>query len=194
MVRGRTPPSQTWRTFLDNHLKTFVSVDFFVVPTIRFQILYVFLVLAHERRRNMHFAVTAHPTAEWTAHQIVEAFAEHETWRYLLRDRDGVYVRSRMASLQIEEILRAPRSPWQNPYAERLIGSIRRECLDHFIILNARHLKRTLASYFSYYHGSRAHLGLDRQCPFPRQVSAAGQIVQIPQLGGLHHRYERIAA
>ena len=116
---------------------------------------------------------------------------------YLLRDRDGVYgsdVRSRIASLQIEEVLTAPRSPWQNPYAKRLIGSIRRECLDHFIILNARHLKRTLASYFNYYHESRTHLGLDKQCPFPRQVSAAGQIVQIPQLGGLHHRYERLAA
>jgi transposase InsO family protein len=145
----------------------------------------------------LHFNVTDHPTAAWTTQQIVEALAERDTPRYLLRDRDGVYgsdVSLRIASLQIEEILTAPRSPWQNPYAERLIGSIRRECLDHFIILNARHLKRTLVSYFSYYHESRTHLGLDKQSPSPRQVSAAGRIVQISQLGGLHHRYERIAA
>jgi transposase InsO family protein len=191
------PPGQTWKTFLRNHLGQMVSIDFFTVPTITWKVLFVFIVLEHRRREVLHFNVTDHPTAAWTSQQIVEAFAEHDTSRYLLRDRDGVYgsdVRSRMASLPIEEVLTAPRSPWQNPYAERLIGSIRRECLDHFIILNARHLKRTLASYFSYYHGSRTHLGLDKQCPFPRQVSGAGRIVQISQLGGLHHRYERIAA
>jgi putative transposase len=191
------PPGQTWKTFLRNHVGPMVSIDFFTVPTITLKVLFVFIVLEHRRREVLHFSVTDHPTAAWTSQQIVEAFAEHDTARYLLRDRDGVYgsdVRSRIASLQIEEILTAPRSPWQNPYAERLIGSIRRECLDHFIILNARHLKRTLASYFSYYHGSRTHLGLDKQCPFPRQVSGAGRIVQISQLGGIHHRYERIAA
>ena len=145
----------------------------------------------------LHFNVTEHPTAAWTSQQIVEAFSERDTPRYLLRDRDGVYgsdVRSRIASLQIEEILTAPRSPWQNPHAERLIGSIRRDCLDHFVILNARHLKQTLASYFSYYHGSRTHLGLDKQCPRTREVSRAGRIVKIPHVGGLHHRYERVAA
>jgi putative transposase len=134
--------------------------------------------------------VTEHPTASWTAQQIVEAFADRDAPRYLIRDRDGVYgddVRQRIASLGMEEVLTAPRCPWQNPYAERLIGSIRRDCLDHFIILNARHLKRTLASYFRYYHESRTHLGLGKQCPFPRQVSNAGRIVEIPQLGGLHH-------
>jgi len=132
-----------------------------------------------------------------TSAKIVEAFAERDAPRYLIRDRDGVYgetVHHRLAWLGIEEVLTAPRSPWQNPYAERLIGSIRRDCLDHFIILNARHLKRTLASYFRYYHESRTHLGLGKQCPFPRQVSSVGQMVAIPQLGGLHHRYERIAA
>jgi putative transposase len=116
---------------------------------------------------------------------------------YLIRDRDRVYgneVRLRIASLQIEEVLTAPRSPWQNPYAERLIGSIRRDCLNHFVIMNARHLKRTLASYFAYYHGSRTLLGLAKQCPRPRQVSNIGRIIEIPQLGGLHHRYERVAA
>jgi len=114
-----------------------------------------------------------------------------------MRDRDRIYgseVRLRIASLGIEEILTAPRSPWQNPYVERVIGSIRRDCLNHFVILNARHLKRVLAWYVGYYHGSRTHLGLDKQCPFPRQVSSIGRILAIPQLGGLHHRYERVAA
>ena len=191
------PPGQTWKTFLRNHLPQMVSIDFFTVPTITWKVLFVFIVLEHRRREVLHFNVTDHPTAAWTSQQIVEAFSDHDTSRYLLRDRDGVYgsdVRSRIASLQIEEILTAPRSPWQNPYAERLIGSIRRECLDHFIILNARHLKRTLASYFTYYHGSRTHLGLDKQYPHTREVSSAGRIVKIPHLGGLHHRYERIAA
>jgi len=191
------PPSQTWKTFLHNHLGQMVSIDFFTVPTIAMKVLFVFIVLEHRRRQVLHFNVTEHPTAAWTSQQIVEAFGEHETPRYLLRDRDGVYgndVRLRIASLHIEEVLTAPQSPWQNPYAERLIGSIRRDCLNHFVILNARHLRRTLSSYFDYYHGSRTHLGLDKQCPFPRPVSSIGKIVEIPQLGGLHHRYERIAA
>jgi len=191
------PPSQTWKTFLHNHLGQMVSIDFFTVPTIAMKVLFVFIVLEHRRRQVLHFNVTEHPTAAWTSQQIVEAFGEHETPRYLLRDRDGVYgndVRLRIASLHIEEVLTAPQSPWQNPYAERLIGSIRRDCLNHFVILNARHLRRTLGSYFDYYHGSRTHLGLDKQCPFPRAVSSIGKIVEIPQLGGLHHRYERIAA
>jgi hypothetical protein len=129
--------------------------------------------------------------------QIVEALANQTPPRYLLRDRDRIYgneVRLRIASLQMEEVLTAPRSPWQNPYAERLIGSIRLDCLDHFVILNARHLKRTLSSYFAYYHGSRTHLGLDKQCPQARQVSSIGRIVKISHLSGLHHRYERFAA
>jgi putative transposase len=191
------PPSQTWKTFLHNHLGQMVSIDFFTVHTITMKVLFVFIVLEHRRREVLHFNVTEHPTAAWTSQQIVEAFAEREAPRYLLRDRDGVYgndVRVRIASLQIEEVLTAPQSPWQNPYAERLIGSIRRDCLDHFVILNARHLKRTLTSYFAYYHTSRTHLGLEKQCPLPRQVSSVGRIVKIPQLGGLHHRYERIAA
>jgi putative transposase len=145
----------------------------------------------------LHFNVTEHPTAAWTSQQIVEAFADRDAPRYLIRDRDRVYgneVRLRIASLHIAEVLAAPRSPWQNPYAERLIGSIRRDCLNHFVILNARHLKRTLASYFAYYHGSRTHLGLDKQCPIPRQVLSNGRIIEIQQLGGLHHRYERVAA
>jgi transposase InsO family protein len=154
----------------------------------------LFLVLEHRRRQVLHFNVTEHPT---TSQQIVEAFLDRDAPRYLLRDRDRVYgddVHRRISSLGIEELLTAPRSPWQNPYVERLIGSIRRDCLNHFVILNTRHLKRTLVSYFGYYHGSRTHLGLDKQCPFPRQVSSIGRIIEIRQLGGLHHRYERIAA
>jgi hypothetical protein len=181
------PPSQTWKTFLHNHLGQLVSIDCFTVPTITMKVLFVFIVLEHRRRE----------TAAWTSQQIVEAFADRDAPRYLIRDRDGVYgneVRLRIASLHMEEVLTAPQSPWQNPYAERLIGSIRRDCLNHFVILNARHLNRTLASYFAYSHGSRTHLGLDKQCPFSRQVSGIGRIIEIPQLGGLHHRYERVAA
>ena len=151
--RLRRPPTQTWKTFLHNHLGQMVSIDFFTVPTITMRVLFVFLVLEHGRRQVLHFNVTEHPTAAWTAQQIVEAFTDRDAPRYLIRDRDGVYgndVRLRIASLGIEEVLTAPRSPWQNPYAERLIGSIRRDCLNHFVILNARHLKRTLALYFRY--------------------------------------------
>ena len=139
MVRRRKPPSQTWRTFLENHVKTMVSVDFFTVPTIRFQVLYVFLVLAHDRRRIVHFNVTAHPTAEWTAQQPREAFPFEQLPRYLLRDRDGIFgsgFREDVKAMGIQEVLSAPRSPWQRAYVERVIGTIRRECLDHVIVFN----------------------------------------------------------
>ena len=195
--RLRRPPNQTWKTFLHNHVGEMVSIDFFTVPTISMRVLFVFNVLEHRRREVLHFNVTEHPTAAWTAQQIVEAFADRESARYLIRDRDAIYgqdVHLRIASLGMEEVLTAPQSPWQNPYVERLIGSIRRECLNHFVILSAKHLKRTLSSYFRYYHQSRTHLGLGKQCPFPRQTSSVGKIVAIPQLGGLHHRYERVAA
>ena len=191
------PPSQTWKTFLHNHLGQIVSVDFFTVPTIRLRMMFVFLILEHRRREVLHFNVTEHPTSAWVAQQMVEAFADRETPRYLIRDRDGVYgneVWRRLKSMRILEVLTAPQSPWQNAYAERLIGSIRRECLNHFIILNARHLKRTLAAYFRYYHQSRPHLALEKQCPIERQIMKHGAITEIPELGGLHHRYERIAA
>src|SRR6266513_6147213 len=161
MVRCRKPPSQTWRTFLENHAQQLVSIDFFTVPTIRFQILYVFLVLAHDRRRILHFTVTAHPTAEWTAQQLREAFPFDQIPRYLLRDRDKIFgdtFREQVKDMNIEEVLSAPRSPWQRAYVERVIGSIRRECLDHVIVLNEESLRRTLRSYFSYYHCSRLHL------------------------------------
>jgi hypothetical protein len=155
MVRQRNPPSPTWRTFLTNHIKDLVSVDFFVVPTVRFKVLFVFVVCAHHRRRALHFNVTDHPSAEWTARQIVEAFPWDTAPRYLLRDRDGMYgsvFRNRVKNMGIREVFIAPRSPWQNPYVERLIGGIRRECLDHVVVLNERHLGRILTRYFDYCH------------------------------------------
>ncbi len=198
MIRHRKPPSQTWRTFLDNHVADLASIDFFTVPTVTFRILYVFLVLKHERRQVVHFNVTEHPTAHWTAQQLVEAFPWDEARRYLLRDRHNVYgarYRRRAHSLGIEEVLTAPRSPWQNPYVERLIGSIRRECLNHVIVFNARHLKRLLRSYFIYYHAARTHLALAKQCPIHRTVERPdeGSIIAFPHLGGLHHEYRRAA-
>jgi putative transposase len=199
MIRRRKPPSQTWRTFLENHVQSMVSVDFFTVPTIRFQILYVFLVLAHDRRRILHFAVTAHPTAEWTAHQLREAFPWDTAPRYLLRDRDRIFGQAfveQVKAMGIKQVLSAPRSPWQRAYVERVIGTIRRECLDHVIVFNQASLSRHLQSFLDYYHHSRCHLALDKDAPEPRPVHppARGQIVSIPQVGGLHHRYERRAA
>jgi transposase InsO family protein len=199
MIRVRKPPSQTWRTFLNNHLQTLVSVDFFVVPTIRFKILYVFVVLAHHRRRIVHFAVTAHPTAEWAAQQLREAFPWDTAPRDLLRDRDGIFGRAfveQVKSMGIKQILSAPRSPWQRAYIERVVGTIRRECLDHVIVFDEMSLLRHVAAFVDYYHRSRTHLGLEKDTPESRPVQRpnAGRIVSIPQVGGLHHRYERRAA
>jgi transposase InsO family protein len=184
---------------LQNHLQSLVSVDFFTVPTIHFQVLYVFLVLAHERRRIVHFAVTAHPTAEWTAQQLREAFPWETAPRYLLRDRDRIFGHEfvhQVKAMGIQQVLSAPRSPWQRAYIERLIGSIRRECLDHFIVFNERTLKRHLSAYAAYYHATRTHLALQKDCPKTRPVQAIelGPIVSIPEVGGLHHRYERRVA
>jgi transposase InsO family protein len=199
MVRRRKPPSQTWRTFLDNHLKSMVSVDYFAVPTIRFQILYVLLVLAHDRRRILNFAVTAHPTAEWTAQQMHETFPWDTAPRYLLRDRDRIFGQDfvdQVKAMGIEQVLSAPRSPWQNAYVERLIGTIRRACLDHMIVLNERCLYRHIQNFVAYYHRSRTHLALDKDSPEPRPIHppCLGRIIAIPEAGGLHHRYERHAA
>ena len=199
MVRCRKPPSQTWRIFLENHAKQLVSIDFFTVPTIRIQVLYVFLVLAHDRRRVVHFNVTAHPTAEWTGQRLREAFPFDQLPRYLLRDRDAIFgdeFRQQLTHLGIQEILSAPRSPWQRAYVERIISSIRRECLDHLIVFNEISLRRTLRSYFEYYHQSRTHLSLGKDSPEPRAIQPVemGRVVAMPQVGGLHHRYERRAA
>jgi putative transposase len=195
--RKRKPPSQTWRTFLKNHMPDMVGVDFLVVPTIRFQLLFVFVVLSHARRRVVHFNVTANPTAQWTAQQIVEAFPWDAAPRYLLRDRDCIYgdrFRRRIKSMGIEEVLTAYHSPWQNPYVERLHGSIRRECTDHVIVFGERHLRRILQSYFAYYHEDRTHLGLDKEAPKERPISSrsspSDRLVKLSRVGGLHHRYE----
>ncbi len=198
MVRTRKPSSPTWRTFLANHVPDIAACDFFTVPTVTFRVLYVFLVLRHDRRRVAHFNVTEHPYAQWTAQQIIDAFPYEEAPRFLLRDGDGIYgdyFQKRVEGMGIEEVPIAPRSPWQNPYCERVIGSIRRECLDHMIVLNERHLHRILTEYFDYYHHSRPHLSLDRNSPTPRGVESPslGDVVSIPQVGGLHHRYTRAA-
>jgi len=199
MVRLRRPPSQTWRTFLENHAKSMASVDFFTVPTIRFQILYVFLVLAHDRRRILHFGVTAHPTAEWTAQQLREAFPWDSAPRYLLRDRDQIFGKDfvdQVKAMGIKQVLSAPRSPWQRAYIERLIGSIRRECLDHVIVFGESSLHRTLTTYFAYYDEWRTHLSLAKDAPQARRVQPPqeGEVVEIREVGGLHHHYERRAA
>jgi putative transposase len=197
--RARRPPSQTWRTFLTNQLAALVSVDFFTVSTLTGRVLFVFIVLLHHRRRIVHVNVTQHPTAAWTAQQIIDAFPDDTAPRWLLRDRDAIYgdaFRRRIASIGIEEVVSSPSSPWQNPYVERVIGSIRRECLDHVIVLSERHLRRLLTAYLTYYHGARTHLALQKDAPTPRRVQTPteGSVVAFPELGGLHHRYERRAA
>jgi putative transposase len=199
MIRQRKPPSQTWRTFLDNHIQQLVSADFFTVPTIRFQVLYVFLVLAHERRRILHFRVTAHPTAEWTAQQLRNAFPWDSAPRYLLRDRDRIFgddFTRQVQDMGMQELLSAPRSPWQRAYVERMIGTIRRECLDHVIIFNEAALYQQIKLFTAYYHESRTHLSLAKDSPESRAVQPPeqGRIVAVPQVGGLHHRYDRRAA
>jgi putative transposase len=198
MVRSKKPPSQTWKTFLSNHAHDIVAIDFFTVPTATFRILFCFIVLRHDRRRVIHFNVTEYPTEQWTTQQLIEAFPWDEAPRYLLRDRDTIYgasLRYRIKNMGMKEVITSRRSPWQNPFVERLIGSIRRECLDHFIVLNQPHLHRILIEYLRYYHESRPHLSLDRNAPVPRQVEPAnhGEVISIPQLGGLHHRYARAA-
>jgi putative transposase len=163
MTRQAKPLSQTWRTFLENHCKELVSIDFFTVPTLTFRILYVFLVLAHDRRKVLHFNITAQPTAERVCHQLVQAFPYDTMPRYLLRDRDGIFgaeVKRLLRDMEAHEVLAAPGSPWQSPYVERLIGSIRRECLDHVIVVGEESLRRILRSYLGYYHKSRTHLSL----------------------------------
>jgi transposase InsO family protein len=191
--------SPTWKSFLNNHVKDLMACDFFTVPTVTYKVLFVFVILTHERRRVIHFNVTEHPTAAWTSQQIVEAFPWDTAPRYLLRDRDSIYgvvFQQRVWHMGIDEVVIAPRSPWQNLYVERLIGSMRRDCLDHIIILHTRHLKRVLSNYFSYYHVWRTHLSLNMDCPQTRPVARpeVGNVIAIPEVGGLHHHYERQAA
>jgi putative transposase len=176
-----------------------VAIDFLVVPTVSFRLLFVFVVLGHHRRHAIYFNVTTHPTAEWTAQQIAEAFPWDSAPRYLLHDRDCIYgaaFRQRVGELGIREVLTAPRSLWQNPYAERFIGSLRRECLVHIIVFNESSLKRILKAYFEYYERSRTHLALEKDAPVSRavQLPELSRVIELPQVGGLHHRYERRAA
>jgi len=199
MPKRRPQPSQTWRTFLANHVRDLVSLAFFTVPTARLRVLFVLVVLAHHRRRVVHFNVTEHPTAAWTAQQIVDTFPDTSAPAYLLRDRDPVYgerFQQRMKGMRIGEVLTAPHSPWQNPFVERLIGSVRRECLEHVVVLGERHLRRVLTAYFAYYHRTRPHLSLDKDTPRGRPIEPPelGGIIRIPEVGGLHHRYVRRAA
>jgi transposase InsO family protein len=199
MVRPRGPPAQTWRAFLDNHVKDLIALDFFTVPTATFRVLVVLVILRHDRRRILQLNVTAHPTTAWIAQQLLEACGTEERPGYLIRDQDSIYgeaFQRQAAALKIDERLIAYQSPWQNPYAERVIGSIRRECLDHVVVLGERHLKRILSSYMDYYNGTRTHLSLDKHAPKGRigQSPAQGRVVQLARVGGLHHEYVRMAA
>jgi putative transposase len=199
MVRRVGRPSPTWRSFLRNQAAGIAAIDMFVVVSASFRLLYVMIILAHDRRRVVRFDVTEHPTAIWLSQQVTEAFPWDTAPRYLLRDRDASYgacFRNRVEAMEITEVLTAPRSPWQNPYVERVIGSMRRECLDHIVTFNERHLRRVLSSYVDYYHRTRTHLSLDKDCPpsRPIQPPSSGQVIAIPQVRGMHHRYQRLAA
>jgi transposase InsO family protein len=194
MVKRRAPPSQGWRTFLRNHAPDIAAMDLFVVPTIGFDLLYAFIIIRLDRRGLVWINVTANPTAEWVARQITEAFPWDEAPRYLIRDRDRIYgsvVTRRLRSMGIRDKPTAPASPWQNGFAERLIGSIRRECLDHIIVFGEAHLRRTLRSYGCYYNDIRTHRSLNKDAPISRPVQRTGIISSRAILGGLHHRYAR---
>src|SRR3954470_20656571 len=195
MARRRAPPSQGWRTFLHNHADGIAAMDLFVVPTISFRLLYGLLIMGHGRRQILWLGVTAHPTAEWIANQLTEACGWDRPPRYLIRDRDACYGKvfiRRLLSLSIRDHPTSPQSPWQNGYAERLIGSIRRECLDHVVVFGERHLRHVLSCYMDYYNGARTHLSLGKDAPVPRAVQSVGRIQARPVLGGLHHQYARI--
>jgi transposase InsO family protein len=195
MIRHRGPPSQNWRTFLRNHADAIAAIDLCVVPTLTFECLFAFVVVGHGRRQLLWFAVTRHPTAEWLAQQIVEAFPWNTAPTYLVRDNDGAYGQvftSRVRAMGIRDRPISPRSPWQNPYVERLIGTLRRDCLDHVLIFGERHLRRVLTLYSLYYNETRTHLGLSKDAPRRRAVQRSGTIVTTQVLSGLHHRYVRI--
>jgi transposase InsO family protein len=195
MVRGRNPPSQTWKTFLRNHAQAIAAIDMCVVPTLTFDLLFAFLVLGHGRRQLLWIEVTRHPTAEWLARQITEAFPWSSAPAYLVRDNDSAYghvFTHRLRAMGIRDRPISPRSPWQNSHVERLIGTVRRECLDRILIFGEQHLRRVLASYAAYYNQARTHLALQKDAPFHRAVQRSGAVVAIPILAGLHHQYVRI--
>jgi hypothetical protein len=195
MVPRPHRPTQSWKTFLLNHMEGIASIDLFVVPTIAFERLFAFLVLGHGRRQLLWFAVTRNPTADWLARQITEAFPWDSAPKYLIRDNDrafGDVFKARVRAMGIRDRPTSFRSPWQNGHVERLIGSIRRECTDHLIVFNAEHLRRILAKYAAYYNEARTHLALGKDAPCTRRVELVGDIIAQPILGGLHHRYARI--
>jgi transposase InsO family protein len=195
MAKRKRPPSQGWKTFLRNHANAVASMDLFVVPTASFRLLYGLLILQHGRRELLWFGVTANPSAQWIAQQLTEAYGWREPPRYLVRDRDSAYgvdFLRRVEAMGIRDRPTSPRSPWQNGYAERLIGSIRRDCLDHVIIFGERQLRHLLHSYQQYYNEARTHLSLHKDTPLPRGVQAAGSVLEMPILGGLHHQYVRV--
>jgi putative transposase len=199
MPRRQSSPSPTWRTFLHNQALGIAAIDLFVVPSVTCRLLFVVLILVHDRRQVVHFNVTRNPTSGWLSRQLTEAFPWDTAPRFLLRDRDASYgeeFTQRVEAMGIAGVKTAPRSPWQNAYVERLIGSIRRECLDYVVVFNQRHLRRVLSSYMDYYHGTRTHLSLNEDCPITRPIQPPerGRVVALAQVGGLHHRYERIAA
>jgi transposase InsO family protein len=195
IVKRCSPPSQGWRTFLRNHAPNIAAMDLFVVPTIGFDLLYAFIIVRLARRDLVWINVTTNPSADWIARQITEAFPWNEAPRYLIRDRDQVYgvaVRHRLRAMGIRDKPIAPGSPWQNSIAERLIGSIRRECVDHVIVLGEAHLRRILQAYARYYNDLRTHRSLDKDAPFSRPVQQIGRITSRALLGGLHHHYMRV--
>jgi transposase InsO family protein len=195
MMRPSKPPSQTWKTFLRNHAEAIAAIDMCIVPTVSFDCLFAFLVLGHGRRQLLWFEVTRHPTAEWLARQITEAFPWASAPAYLLRDNDGAYGHAFIRQLRVMGIRDrpiSPGSPWQNGHVERLIGTVRRECLDRMLIFGERHLRHVLASYAAYYNHLRTHLALDKNAPLGRAVQRSGHIIAIPILGGLHHQYDRM--
>jgi transposase InsO family protein len=195
MVKRRGPPSQGWRTFLRNHGREVAAMDLFVVPTIGFDLLYAFIIIRLDRRDLVWINVTTNPTAEWIAHQITEAFPWNETPRYLIRDCDRIYgdvAMRRIRVMGIRDKPIAPASAWQNGFAERLIGSIRRECLDNIVVLGEAHLRRILQTYARYYNKIRTHRSLDKDAPISRSVQRIGNITSHALLGGLHHQYVRV--
>jgi transposase InsO family protein len=199
MIKHRGPPSQTWRTFLQNHTKELIALDFFTVPTATVRVLFVLVILSHDRRRILHYNASEHPTAAWTAQQLLEACGTDNGPRFLVRDRDAIYgetFRRQVAALKIQEVPTAPRSPWQNAYAERVIASIRRECLNHLIVLGERHIRRILRSYADYYNETRTHLSFDKDTPEGRRIQRPdqGRVLELRRVGGLHHEYVRRAA
>src|SRR5882724_1651114 len=190
-LKWRGPPSQGWKTFLRNHADGIASVDFLIAPTLTFERLFVFVILGLGRRRLIWIGVTTNPTAEWLARQITEAFPWDTVPGFLIRDNDGAFGEAftrRLRAMGIRDRPIALRSPWQNGYSERLIGSIRRDCLDHVVVFGERHLRHLLNSYQKYYNEARTHLSLHKDAPIPRAVHAVGRILPTPFLGGLHHR------